>query len=87
MALDYFATDRQAHTGPRYLPAVETLKKAENRSLVLRPNTNAVVAHTEDSLMFVLPSAYLHTRYCFGAVLNRITDKVLEDLYHLPVVA
>lgn len=57
MVLDYFAADRQTHAGARNLLTVKTFKKAEDRSLILRPNTDAIVPHTEDPLVFILQSA------------------------------
>jgi hypothetical protein len=64
MALDDFAADGQTHAGSRDLSPMETLEEAEDVLVILWRDSDAVVAHAEDSLVLVFSA---RTRTCGGA--------------------
>jgi hypothetical protein len=62
-------------------------KYAENRLMVLRVDPDAIVDHCKEPFSISSLSRDMNTRRRLSAVLNRITDQILEKLHETRIVA
>src|ERR1017187_4435546 len=81
LAFDHFLADRETDAGAGDFAAVQAFEHAEHPVGVLRIDTHSVVAHREQPAFRVSLRGDMDSRCFLAAVLNRIGDKILEDLH------
>src|SRR5713226_9240325 len=79
--LDYSLADRQSDSGPgKFVTAMEPLEHHENPPMELRRHSDSVVAHRKHPLFAAPFASDMYLRRQLAAELQRIADKVLDDL-------
>ena len=62
---------------------METLKHDEDRLMVLRFDAHPVIADAKDPFLLSLARLNVNARRGYRAILDRVADKVLEELQKL----
>src|ERR1017187_58116 len=81
LAFDHFLTDRETDACARDFAAMQTFEHAKHPFGVLRIDTHSVVPHGEQPAFRVSLRGDMDSRRFLASVLDRIGNKVLENLH------